>query len=162
MAINHRMRKKLHLNVARKTRPRCEKCVLNPQSCFKWHFTCLKSRFPPSIWEKKKRKEKSFLAPKGWAPFFWHELLNLPVSSLVGIHATKNQAQYLLSQHSIPNQCTSWLCFSSYFTTLYKLFKCWHAYFFSRKQKEEGKKSWFIWARNVNASPEDLLQRMSF
>lgn len=30
MAINHRMRKELHLNVAGKTRPQCEKCELNP------------------------------------------------------------------------------------------------------------------------------------
>jgi len=88
--------------------------------------------------------------------------MNYYVSSPEGIHATKNQAQYLLSQQSISNQCTSWLFLSAYFTTLHELFKCWHAHSFSRKLKGEGEQSWFIWARNLNASPEDLLQRMSF
>lgn len=51
---------------------------------------------------RKKKKKKSFLAPKGWAPFFWHELLNLPVSSLVGIHATKKSSSIFTfsAQHS--------------------------------------------------------------
>ncbi len=30
MAINHRMRKELNLNIAGKTRPQCEKRELNP------------------------------------------------------------------------------------------------------------------------------------
>lgn len=114
-----------------KTRPRCEKCELSPRSGFEWHFTCLKSRFLASM------RVKIILGPKRVSSIFWHELLNSPVSSLVGIHATKNQAQYLLSQHSIPNRCTSWLCFSSYFTTLHELFECWHADSFSRTQKEK-------------------------
>lgn len=56
---------------------------IKPQSGFEWHFTCVKSRFLASM------RVKIILGPKRVSSIFWHELLNLPVSSLAGIHATK-------------------------------------------------------------------------
>ncbi len=59
------------------------KMWIKPQSGFEWHFTCVKSRFLASM------RVKIILGPKRVRSIFWHELLNLPVSSLAGIHATK-------------------------------------------------------------------------
>ncbi len=59
------------------------KTWIKPQSGFEWNFTCVKSWFLASMWVK------TILGPKRVSSIFWRELLNLSVSSLAGIHATK-------------------------------------------------------------------------